>query len=202
MPGGGSMQGMQNSLNNNKMLLRSKRLFKKERTFLNTKTAYLKAANGKIELRKASPEDLLKIRKKIIKERKRENIVLFSISILLICLFVYFGFKVVQHVNNMEEKEQKALIIQKETKYLHYLKKGDRWFEESNWYNAVFNYKKAKAVFPNDYTINYRIINTYTLGCEYNAENCNKAKKLLNELLQKFPDKTNELNQLKKRLVY
>ncbi|RSK38624.1 hypothetical protein [Mangrovimonas spongiae] len=37
MPGGGSIQGMITSLGNNKKLLKSKRLFKRERTFLNAK---------------------------------------------------------------------------------------------------------------------------------------------------------------------
>ena len=53
MPGGGSIQGMINSLSNNKKLLRSKRFFHKEKTFLSLKQEYLKAADGKIDFKKA-----------------------------------------------------------------------------------------------------------------------------------------------------
>ncbi|WP_121666182.1 hypothetical protein [Mesonia aquimarina] len=74
MPGGGSIQGMRNSLSNNKKLLRSKSYFKKERSFLSIKAEYLKAAGGKIAFKKASKEDILKIRKKIIRQKRKENL--------------------------------------------------------------------------------------------------------------------------------
>jgi len=55
---------MNTSLSNNKKLLKSKRLFHKERTFLSVKKEYLKASNGKLNFKTASKKELLELRKK------------------------------------------------------------------------------------------------------------------------------------------
>ncbi|MGS2765187.1 hypothetical protein [Sinomicrobium sp. M5D2P9] len=96
MSGGGSIQGMINSLKNNKKLLRSKSLFSKEKTFLNIKKEYLKAAGGNLDFKKASKEDITRIRKSVLKERKKDNIILGPVNTtrkdgFLSIFFVYRG---------------------------------------------------------------------------------------------------------------
>lgn len=68
MGGKGSIEDMITTLRNNKKPLRSKRMFKKERSFLNLKQKYFQAFDGGITFKKASNEDLLKIRPKIVQD--------------------------------------------------------------------------------------------------------------------------------------
>ena len=74
MGGGGSIQGMISSLNNNRKLLRKKRLFRPKKTFLNIKNEYLKSAEGELNLKKATKKQLHEIRVKILKRRKQNTL--------------------------------------------------------------------------------------------------------------------------------
>ncbi|MGS2740902.1 hypothetical protein [Sinomicrobium sp. M5D2P17] len=202
MSGGGSIQGMINSLRNNKKLLRSKRLFSKEKTFLNIKKEYLKAAGGKLDFKKASKEDIIRIRKRVIKERQKDNILLIAIATISITIASYFTFKLVKQ-NYIAQESQKAILLKKkDEEFLTLIQNGDEWFEKAKWNNAVFYYKKAKELFPENYDINYRIVNSYSLQCEREFKNCIKAKKILDNLFLKFPDKKKELTNIKGRLEY
>tara|TARA_R100000306_G_scaffold260_4_gene638 strand:- start:17335 stop:17949 length:615 start_codon:yes stop_codon:yes gene_type:complete len=202
MPGGGSIQGMINSLSNNKKLLRSKRLFSKEKTFLSLKQEYLKAADGKIDFKKATPEQLESIRKKLIKEKKKEALLFIGILVIVIGIFSYVGFKLMQPVTVQNKTQQIATFKKKETKYLFFIEKGDEWFKKGRWHNAIFNYKDAKALFPNDYSVNYRLVNAYSLQCEQEFKNCHTAKTLLDTMLAKHPNKQKALLEIKNRLEY
>ena len=102
-----------------------------------------------------------------------------------------------------EQNDRKQLNIQKqEQAYLKHIAFGDRWFSESNWHNAIFYYKKALELYPNDYDSSYRLLQAYGQNCEKELEDCAKAKDLLDELLVKFSDKKSELTQLKEVLNY
>lgn len=202
MIGGGSIQGMITSLSNNKNLLRSKRLFKKERTFLNIKKEYLKASEGKLNLKKASKEELQQIRKKIIKERRKENMVLISIAIVITSVIFYFTINVIQQ-NYIDIKNQQTLEFKKKEKeFLLLINKGDEWFEKGKWHNSIFYYEKAKEIFQKNYEINYRLVRSYSFQCESEFKNCHDAKKLLDKLFLMFPDKKKELLEIKGKLEY
>ncbi|GAA3521328.1 hypothetical protein GCM10022393_39590 [Aquimarina addita] len=200
--GGGSIQAMITSLSNNKKLLRSKRLFKKERTFLNIKKEYLNATEGKLNLKKASKEELQRIRKKIIKERRKENKIVIVIAIIITSIMIYFTVNIIQQ-NNYEIKNQKTLVFKKKEKeFLILVNKGDEWFEKGKWYNSIFYYEKAKKIFQKNYEINYRLVRSYSYQCESEFKNCREAKKLVDKLLLMFPDKEKELLEIKGKLEY
>ena len=62
--------------------------------------------------------------------------------------------------------------------------------------------KDAKALFPNDYSVNYRLVNAYSLQCEQEFKNCHTAKTLLDTMLVKHPNKQKALLEIKNRLEY
>lgn len=195
MAGEGSIQGMIISLRNNKNLLRPKR------SFLNQKKEFLKAANGEINFKKATKKELEKIREKIYKERKRQrkiNIGIWSVTaIFLISIAVVFTKNISQQNYNSEKKAHKA----KTEKYYELIEDGDQWLKKGNWHNAIFQYKKAKEVFPTEYDINYRLTYVFCLSCEAEYINCKEAKENLDKLIVAFPEKQ-ELFELKKLLKY
>jgi len=202
MVGGGSIQGMITSLRNNKELLRSKRFFSKERTFLSIKKEYLKAAGGKIAFKNASQNDILKIREKIVKARKKESAILFLVSLIIILFIFYCGFRIIEYDYIVEEKQRLATFKEKETEFLLLIEQGDEWFIKARWHNSIFNYRKAKNLFPNNYEINYRLVYAYSLQCENDFKNCHLAKALLDQLLIKFPEEQQQLFEVKNRLKY
>lgn len=207
--GGESAQGMITSLKNNKKLLRAKKLFSKERNFLNTKKENLKATEGKLEFKEASKEELERVRNRIINQRKKERLIFIFVTIVVVGAFTFFAIQLIQQ-NRLAEEQQKALQLQqktlqqkaKEKEFLFFLKNGDDWFEKAKWQNSIFYYKKAKSISPTNYEVNYRLVNSYSLQCEYEFKNCHTAKDLLEELFVKFPDKTKDLLVIKSRLEY
>lgn len=202
MFGGGSIQGMITSLSNNKKLLRSKRLFKKERSFLNLKKEYLKASDGEKNLKKASKEELLRVRKKIIKERRRENVLLITVGITLMSAFSYFIIHLKEQENIAIKKQQTLEFKKNEKEFLSLISKGDEWFENGKWHNSIYYYKKAKDIFPKNYDINYRLVRSYSFECQNEFENCEKAKNLLDKLFQMYPNREKELLEIKGILGY
>ncbi|GGE31196.1 hypothetical protein [Psychroflexus planctonicus] len=198
--GGGSIQGMITSLSNNKKLLRSKRLFHKEHSFLKRKQEYVNASGKKTSLKKATKEELLAIRKKVIKERKKQNLLLLSIFILLLTIISYLASISFKQIDLKLEEQKKSEYNKKEKEFLLLVKEGDEWFKKGNWYNSVFKYEKAIKLFPENYDISYRLVNAYSFQCENDFENCQVAKKLLDELFFTFPNKKEELLEIKDRL--
>lgn len=202
MGGEGSMKAMIDSLRNNKKLLRNKSRFTKERSFLNLKETDLKGASGKPRFKPYSKEAIKKIKAKFQRKRKQEKVLFAFLGLLFFLLFIFIGTFLIKEVLQ-EQNDRKQLNIQKqEQAYLKHIAFGDRWFSESNWHNAIFYYKKALELYPNDYDSSYRLLQAYGQNCEKELEDCAKAKDLLDELLVKFSDKKSELTQLKEVLNY
>ncbi|OAD43420.1 hypothetical protein [Polaribacter atrinae] len=201
MAGGGSIQGMRTSLSNNKRLLRKKSLFRPERTFLSLKSEYIKSAGGEIVLKKATKAQLRTIRLKIIKERERK---FYTICITLLVLLSIIGlvtYNVSQNNNVTKADVEKIQLKDKAERSLVYILKGDNWLKERSWHNAIFEYEIANKILPNDYVINHRLANAYSLRCENEFKDCLKGKKLVDRLIKQFPQKT-ELLELRERLEY
>ncbi|WP_282073219.1 hypothetical protein [Polaribacter atrinae] len=201
MAGGGSIQGMRTSLSNNKRLLRKKSLFRPERTFLSLKSEYIESAGGEIALKKATKSQLRAIRLKIIKEKERE---FYTICITLLVLLSIIGLVTynISQNNNIDKAEvEKTQLKDKAKRSLVYILKGDNWLKERSWHNAIFEYEIVNKILPNDYVINHRLANAYSLRCENEFKDCLKGKKLVDRLIKQFPQKT-ELLELRERLEY
>lgn len=198
--GGSSAKGMIDSLRNNRKLLRKNSRFKKDRSFLNLKETDLKGASGKPKFNAYSKEAINKIKSKFRRRRKREKVFIAFLGLLGLLFFIFLGTFLVKDVLQ-ERNDTRQLNIQKqEQAYLKYFEFGDRWFSEGKWKNAIFYYKQGAEKFPNDYEIHYRLVRAYSLHCENDLENCSEAKELLDEMLVKYPDKENDLIEIKELL--
>lgn len=194
--GGWSSKGMITTLSNNRKLLRRKRIFKKEKSFLNIRSEYYKRTSGRVITKEASKEILEEIKKDYIKHRKAELAITILAVLTTICIFGY----IFKNILDKEQKiEQNNLLIRKELnskKYLKYIDEGDKWFIEKQWFNAIFKYKEALVLYPKDFEINYRLLQAYSYRCQYDLKDCFGAKALLEKLLKEFPEK-NELHKFK-----
>ena len=92
MISGGNVQSMITTLRNNKMLLKSKSMFNKEKTFLSLNSEYLKSNYGKFEYKKVTKKELLAIRNKIIRDKKKQfriRTMIFIVCMFFVSLIVY-----------------------------------------------------------------------------------------------------------------
>ncbi|QWX83862.1 hypothetical protein H0I23_15640 [Cellulophaga sp. HaHaR_3_176] len=195
MIGGASGQGMITSLRNNRKLLKSKR------SFLNQKKEFLKAAEGKLELKKASKEELKLLRAEIYKERKRQDRINVTVWLSIVFALVLVTFFFANILSNHTFKLEKENLKVKTDNYLKLIEDGDQWLKAKNWNNAIFQYKEALEIFPNEYDINYRLTYALSLKCETDFMNCKEAKDNLDRLLIAYPQKR-ELFELQKILEY
>lgn len=201
MAGGGSIQGMINSLKNNKRLLRRKRMFSKDRSFLNLKREYLKAAEGELDLKKATKEQLFTIRTKVVKAQKKRNYINIGVLIVTFCIVGVFIYSEVQATNTFEKTTNKIEFNKNEKKYLAFIADGDNWLSNRKWHNAIFQYKEAQELFPEEFAVNYRLVSAYCYRCNSEFVDCKKAKELLDKLIIKYPDKS-ALLKLKETLDF
>lgn len=190
--GFGSINHMIVTLRNNKKLLPAKRSFFKNRRYASKKNEYRNAWGEAFNRKKATPEQLLALRTEIIKKRKKEArgfMLLLSIGIPLIVLTLYFTFRNFRFgFPNIKSTQEIAVENHDAEKYYFYLKDGDSWLEKRNYYNAVFQYKKAVALYPSDFEANYRLVLGYSYQCQYDFENCSQGMQLILKLEKQFPD--------------
>lgn len=195
MPGEGSMMFMIQSLRNNKALLRGKRLFKKERSFLQKDNLDLHESKEGIKSTPITAKQRKEIRFKIRKEQRKDYlrkaifiIILFplitSLGYFLLKDFS-FGFEQTTPVTNL--KAQKEIMALK--KYEFYIADGDLWLGKKNYYNAIFQYRNALEIRPLEYEVQYRLLYTYGLSCENESLNCSEGNELMNLLQSNYPEK-------------
>ncbi|MBJ2175609.1 hypothetical protein JBL43_15260 [Aureibaculum sp. A20] len=200
MGGEGSMQSMITILRNNKNLLRKKSFFKRDRTFLSTRKEYYKASKGKINLKKASKQELKIIRERVIKQRKFENIKIWfvTISLLLpILFFILYSTNVFENQKLDNIEDQKDIYLKEHINtYSYYLDEGDKWIEKRHWNNAIYRYQQAVKLFPNEYEANYRLALAYSYNCKFDKKNCEAGKRLTTRLLKNYSEDKN-LQKLK-----
>ena len=190
--GFGSINHMIVTLRNNKKLLPAKRSYFKNRNYSTIKNEYYNAVGDAFNIKNANPEQLLAIRKKIIRKRNKEARTFFfllCIGIPLIVLGLYFSFHNFRFgFPTVKTAQEVSLENNNEEEYMFFLKDGDAWLQKRNYYNAVFQYKKAVALYPSDFEANYRLALGYSYQCQYDFENCDKGMKLILKLEKEFPD--------------
>lgn len=183
---------------NNKALLRKKNPFKRDWNLFSIRKEYFKAAKGKIDLKKASHEEIMLIRAKVLLQRRKD----FFRSGIALCIIVpIIVFSTYKFINLMIIEKPGKIIQQAELNklnedYLFFINDGDHWLNLKHWHNAIFQYKNAIDLFPSDFNANYRLALAYTNSCFYEKENCEKAKNLVDQLIQIHIDKS-ELHQLR-----
>ena len=199
----GNIQGMRIILRNNREMLRKTGLFKKDRSFLSTRKEYLKASEGKVDLKTISKAELRALREKVIRNRKAENFRAWAITLILALPLMFFGIsKYLDYNHRMQlefQEEQKRnnelngiFLDQKLTEDLNeftlLIDEGDKWIEKRNWNNAIYKYKKAVKLFPNEFEGNYRLALAYSYRCKESNKDCEIGNKLTNSLLEFYPN--------------
>ncbi|MCF8371746.1 MAG: tetratricopeptide repeat protein [Bacteroidales bacterium] len=193
--GAGHILDMIIRLRNNKAMLRKKSMFKKEKSFLNLNNDDFPTSKGKIRIVSATKEQLDKIRI-VAREDQRKFRLAFllvvstTLVLLIILLNTYNNATRKPTEENMLEMEN-DIQLKKKLDFDFFISDGDRWFTQGQWHNAIFQYKKALEVFPNDYDASFRLARTYTYCCEREKENCKEAVQLIDKLLLAFPEDSN-----------
>ena len=65
---------------------------------------------------------------------------------------------------------------------------GNRKLLDGEIESAIKEFKHALKIFPNSLEATVGLAKSYVLDCETNQSNCEKAKKLLDALIEKYPE--------------
>lgn len=170
--GSGNILDMIIRYRNNINLLRESRYFKRHKSIGEIRIEYLKATKRYLSSETATKEQLQAIRQSIIRERKMENaknlLVIFFISsaglFLLIKMFTMFyeeDKKLATNLAIQKEKGQAEAKQNKLDKFTFLVSDGDKWSGQSSRNNAIFQYKKALEIFPNNFDVELRLAKAY-----------------------------------------
>lgn len=168
MGGEGSMQHMINSLRNNKKLLRRKDRFDKEKTFLNLDKENYKIENKPFRSKEASAELLEQIRKEARESRKKWLIFYVVVSIIVTGSVTFF----IYNLNQKRIKAKREILRQKAAQAELYktisfkkaLGDAEIFFDSKEWENAANSYYKAYTLKPDNYDVNYKLIEAMYLS--------------------------------------
>lgn len=198
MPGAGSMDHMVKTIINNAKLLRRKGMFKKERSFLQSKKEDFSTPSGGIPTEAISEEKLTTIRTKMIAARKMRNLRLgifltFALPLLLFAGYYSFknfsfGFDRLENTGPNQVNIAAQKVAASGDKYLYYLEDGDLWLQKKSYYNAIFQYKKAIELFPSEFAGQYRLAVAYSYQCQYDFEGCEEGMKIVKKLEKAYPN--------------
>lgn len=193
--GSGSVDHMIKTLRNNKLLLRSKKGFLRRRfTFSELKRLYENRLSLTTEV-EAKKEVIESIRAKLIKEQrklaiKRTSIVIAAMMVISIPIFYFFNYSfandkpAVEYINygQFESPYSKERIA---NEMIHL---GIKNKEAGEYFLAMGNFENALKKLPNNKKVEFQLAETVCLLCEENKVFCQKARRLINELKEKYPD--------------
>lgn len=195
--GSGSVDHMIKTLRNNKLLLRSKKGFLRRRfTFSELKRLYENRLSLTTEV-EAKKEVIESIRAKLIKEQrklaiKRTSIVIAAMMIISIPIFYFFNYRFANDKPAAEyiNYEQFDTPYSKERIANEMIHLGLKNKEAGDYFLAMGNFENAlkKLPIPNNKEVEFQLAETVCLLCEENKAFCQKAKRLINELKEKYPD--------------
>ncbi len=206
---GGSVQAMLTILRNNKLLLRKKNIFKKERTFLSIKQEYIRAIPGPYHFKHATKEELKRIREEVLKNRKKDALKEWTwtgiVVLFLVVLSVYIFISIGSYLFPTPTPEINSLTqvqIQKENqeRFTFFVQSGDEWMQNLQYGNAVFQYQNALELYPNRSEIKLKLAEAMTYQCYYDGRDCEKAKAYIHTLQLTIEDSAllDELKELLK----
>ncbi len=190
MTGGGSIQGMATILRNNKQLLRKRNTFRRGFGFGKLRKEYRKYAEGRLESEPISQKELSAIRQKIIRQKRKENMLSGIILVLVASLAVAFSYKMYKNLEEYQVKENEVFLEGNTNKYLFYIEDGDKWLEKGRYHNAIFQYTLAKEIYPTEFDVNYRLALAYGGKCKYEKSGCEEGRAILEDLRDRFPEKS------------
>ena len=198
---------MISSYRSNRKLRQKKSFFERDRTFLNAKKEYIKAA-GNVDVKTATKEQLSAIRAKIILQRKRDSIKAAIIILALVPIVIFGVVKARQSYISSQEfameknaEVRKAEDTIKRNKYLECIDDGDKWLRKNHWHNAIFQYRAALNLYPSDFDANYRLVLALTYRSQQTNQSNSEALNLVNKLIKSRPDDV-DLYKVRTSLYY
>ena len=197
MGGEGSIQSMITILRNNKRLLRKRDPFRRGKGFERLRDDYRKFSQGQIESKTVTQSQLREIRKRVIQERRKENMRTWIIGVVISIVAVGVTIMGYKGIQNYEAELDEIEIKASTDKYLFYIQDGDKWLEKGHYHNAIFQYLLAKEIYPSEYNVNYRLALAYGSWCEYDQTGCTEGRRIYENLSEQFAIKS-ELKELEK----
>jgi len=176
---------------NNMNLLRTTRFGKSGNRFRRAKKEYYRAASGKLNFKKATPEQLHAIRQKIKKQKRNNALVFISLLVVILPLIAFGIYKMVSNANtyNLRAFERHAVLQKTNSEKLSaYISTGDYLFKLNDWAAAYYFYSQAQKIMPNSYDIEYRLALAKTSQCAHKRMGCVEAGERLEKLIEIFPD--------------
>lgn len=189
MAGGGSIQGMATILRNNKQLLRKRNSFRRGFGLAKLRNGYPRFTKERLESKEVSQKELSEIRRKVIKQNQRENILSGVILLFVVSFAIVFSLNIYTKLENYQVRENEILLAENTKKYLFYIQDGDKWLEKGHYHNAIFQYKLAKEIYPGEYDVNYRLALAHGGKCKYEQSGCEEGRMFMDYLKVKYPDK-------------
>lgn len=183
MAGWGFAKHANTIVKENRKLLKKKSLFKKERSFLNLKNEVFYKDSQGIPSKKLSKRERRTYRYKTVVSYRKDRLYDRMIIVLTVFLFFilmiwfYTGTEHKELVNKL--KLEKAELTEKMDKYDYYISSGDEWFKKEKYFNAIFQYRLALELFPNDSIATFRFIEAANLNCEIYNNNCGEGQEAL-----------------------
>ncbi|RXR31868.1 hypothetical protein EQG68_09365 [Flavobacterium piscinae] len=177
--------------NNRALIGKRKSMFSSKKDYLSS--PYENEHTEFIDHKTASPELLEEIRNKLLKEKKKS----FIVNILFILLIIAFTIAVTiyyfSNVKKADENQKTAQIESFKLSKTHkdfqlLIKDGDEWMETGNFENAIFRYKSAAKLIPNQFDVEYRICLGYAYLCRYENLECEQGKIALEQAISTFPN--------------
>lgn len=209
------MDHMVKTIRNNKKLLRRKGMFKKERSFLQSKKEDFATPTGGIPTQVISEEKLAAIRNQLIISRKKRNrrlglFLAISLPLVLLIGFYFFqgfslGFERLENTGpnqtnipaqEAEFKNAGKIAEIKKKNYLYYIQDGDAWLEKKSYHNAIFQYKKASELLPSEFAAHYRLAVAYSYQCQYEFKGCEEGMQIVERLEKEVPN-SEEIQKVK-----
>lgn len=199
---GGAVQAMREALTRNKNLLgERKKYFRKGKEYYEDGLRTKHFQEEFVDHTHADPKLLREIEITFQKKRKKQRRLNLIFTALAVCLAIG-GVYIHQMYSQKNDQAHKALLQKQSiqnnnSKFQFYIQEGDQWFDQGNFYNAIFQYKKGLALFPNRFEAHYRLCLGYSYGCRYDQQGCEEGKQALEEALALFPE-NQDLLQLRR----
>ncbi len=186
MAGEGFARHGSTSLQENRRLLNRKKLFEKERSFLNLKNQVFHQNSNGILSKNLTKQERKRYRNKTIRSYAKDEfytrmIAMFG-AVLFLVIILSLYIRTGRHEITIKENKQKYEITEKRNSYNYYITSGNEWYDQKKFYNAAFQYRLALEVFPEDSLAREKLIQAYDSNCFYDNRNCGKSEALMNSL--------------------
>ncbi len=183
----GAISHMNQLYRENMAKLRSSRYNKKNGGKFSKTNSY-KGYTGKLKVPELSIQEKKKLRQEI-KERSRIQRVRTIIALLIGSVFIALAVEwLVQTMSATAKTDRRveddnAEYLKQE--YARYLSYGDDYLNESQWYNAAFEYRTSLQFNPKSEEALYRLTFSLIRLCETEERGCHEAEKRLEDLTEK-----------------